>query len=42
MTVESGGLTYDAKSGHWDFGRAIVTLPESAEEDSDVESGGSP
>jgi hypothetical protein len=28
-TVQSGGLSFDAKTGIWDFGRATLTVPES-------------
>lgn len=33
MTISSNSLAYDARTNHWDFGRATVTLPADAEED---------
>ncbi|HTJ56023.1 MAG TPA: hypothetical protein VL418_00470 [Devosiaceae bacterium] len=33
MKVTSDSLAYDAKTDHWDFGRATVTLPVDSEED---------
>ena len=31
-TVESSGLTYDAKADRWDFGRATLTVPASTDD----------